>query len=470
MTTYRSIEETQAAIRAGEIRCVDLTKAYLQQIQKQAALNIFIESFESSALQQAEKLDRKIQEGETLGKLFGIVISIKDNILYKGHPSTAGSKILSGFESIYSATAVERLVAEDAIIIGRTNCDEFGMGSSNENSFYGLAKNPHDPSKVPGGSSGGAAASVAAHCCLLALGSDTGGSVRQPAAFCGVYGFKPSYGRISRHGLIAYASSMDQIGIFANNTTDIQSVLMIISGPDAFDSTAIQKAMASEIPSLKETLEIAYLENGIREDLLSEEVFQSFHSSMQTLEEKGHTLRAFNFPLLDFVVPAYYILSTAEASSNLSRYDGVRYGHRSEHATDLESNYKKSRTEGFGLEVKRRIMLGTFVLSAGYYDAYFEKAQKARRLIVDAFDRIFEEVDFVILPVSTSTAWPIGQLDKDPVKMYLSDIFTVLANLIGHPAISIPVDSGNSSLPVGLQVIGKKGAEINILEFCKYIN
>jgi aspartyl-tRNA(Asn)/glutamyl-tRNA(Gln) amidotransferase subunit A len=465
----KNIATIQSELSKGELTCIELLAIYIAKIEADKDLNDFVEVYYESATAQAKKIDEKIKSGASLGTLHGVIISIKDNILYKDHSSTAGSKILKGFNSIYSSTAVQRLIEADAIIIGRTNCDEFGMGSTNENSHYGPAKNPLDKSKVPGGSSGGAAVSVAADHCMIALGSDTGGSIRQPAALCGIYGLKPSYGRVSRHGLIAYASSFDQIGILSKYPEDLEIILAVISGPDKFDGTAIPTKWETKSAS-KAKKKIAYLSNGITEKSLSPEVYETTKKYMEQLEAEGHELVPYEFPYLDFVVPTYYILTTAEASSNLSRFDGIRYGHRSNDASDITSTYKKSRTEGFGKEVKRRIMLGTFVLSSGYYDAYFQKAQKARQLIQSEISSLLAENDFLLLPVCSNQAWDIGKMLNNPVEMYMSDIFTVLANLIGFPAISIPLKVSEESLPIGLQLIAKNEDENNIFEFIKYIN
>ncbi|MEX2379896.1 MAG: amidase family protein, partial [Vicingaceae bacterium] len=379
MKNYRSLQAVQSDLESGSTSCVQLTNAYLERIKAAQHLNIFLETFEESALQKAKEVDEKLKSG-TAGKLAGMVLSIKDNICYKGHKVSASSKILEGFESLYSATVVERLLAEDAIIIGRTNCDEFAMGSSNENSSFGAVKHPSFEHKVPGGSSGGAAASVTAGLCLASLGSDTGGSIRQPASFCGNIGLKPTYGRVSRHGLIAYASSFDQIGPFTNCIEDSAILLEVMAGSDEYDSTL----SAQNVPAYSQLLntnsdekkKIAYLDCYVEHEGINEEVKNRTVELIKSLEAEGHTVEKISFDLLDQLVPAYYVLTTAEASSNLARYDGVHFGYRSPNATDLLSTYVKSRSEGFGPEVKRRIMLGTYVLSAGYYDAYYSKAQK----------------------------------------------------------------------------------------------
>ncbi len=468
---YDSLNSIQSAIRKKETTIEEIVTNYLRVIDQTRDLNIYVQIFEENALAQAKTLDLKFQNNpDELGKLFGAVVSIKDVICIKGKPVTAGSKILEGFESVYSATVVEKLKAEDAIIIGSVNCDEFAMGSSNENSVYGPVKNPLDPTKIPGGSSGGSAAAVAANTCLISLGSDTGGSVRQPAAFCGIVGMKPTYGRISRHGLLAYASSFDQIGILANNVEDIASVLEIISGADEYDSTvsALPVPDLSKINHSPKKYRIAYLKNAIESDGLNKAIKASTNDVLENLKEAGHALEAIDFPLLDFIIPTYYVLTTAEASTNLSRYDGIRYGYRSQSASTLEEVYKKSRTEGFGNEVKRRIILGTFVLSAGYFEAYFSKAQKVRRLISEQLDSIFEKYDFLIMPTTPDFPWTIGEKLDDPVSVYLSDVYTVLANLGGIPAISLPIKT-TSELPTGIQVMSNKFTEEKLLKFSKQI-
>lgn len=464
---YTALKSIQSAIQKKETTIEQIVNNYLRVIDETRDLNIYVQIFREDALAQAKALDLKYQNNSNdLGKLFGAVVSIKDVICIKGKPVTAGSKILEGFESVYSATVVEKLLSEDAIIIGSVNCDEFAMGSSNENSVYGPVKNPLDTTKIPGGSSGGSAASVAAKTCLISLGSDTGGSVRQPAAFCGVVGMKPTYGRISRHGLLAYASSFDQIGILANNVEDAATVLEVISGADEYDSTVsgLPVPDLSKIDHSPKKYRIAYLKNAIESDGLNKDIKASTNAVLDNLKEEGHAIEAIDFPLLDFIIPTYYVLTTAEASTNLSRYDGIRYGYRSESANTLEEVYKKSRTEGFGNEVKRRIILGTFVLSAGYFDAYFSKAQKVRRLISEQLDSIFEKYDFLIMPTTPDFPWTIGEKLDDPVSVYLSDVYTVLANLGGIPAISLPIKT-NSELSTGIQVMSNKFSEEKLLNF-----
>jgi aspartyl-tRNA(Asn)/glutamyl-tRNA(Gln) amidotransferase subunit A len=465
MKAPRSVQEIQSAIKNNTYTLVDLVQFYLNNIDEKTELNAFLEVWKDEALEQAERINERIKEG-TAGKLAGAVIGLKDNICYAGHKLSASSKILEGFESLYSATTTERLASEDAIFIGRLNCDEFAMGSSNENSAYGEVKNPLNPETVPGGSSGGSAAAVAADMCLIALGSDTGGSIRQPASFCGVVGFKPTYGRISRHGLIAYASSMDQIGPFSHSISDAALALEVMAGQDEFDNTASNKAVDtySDFSSDK-TYKIAYLNDCIHADGIDPEVKQKHLELFDKLKNQGHKVEGVDFPYLDVLVPTYNVLSNAEASSNLSRYDGMRYGYRSENAQDVQTTYTTSRTEGFGREVKRRIMLGTFVLSAGYYDAYYSKAQKVRRLIQEKTLEILSEYDFIITPTTPHTAFEIGSKGSDPVAMYLEDIFTVQANLAGIPGISLPLFEHSNGMPFGLQIMADKFEEGKLLSF-----
>lgn len=452
----------------GQVNCRSLVDYYLGRIKENENLNIFIEVFGQEAQLQAQKIDRKIREGKA-GRLAGMVVALKDNICYKDHQVSAASKILNGFESVYSATVVERLLEEDAIIIGRVNCDEFAMGSANENTYYGPVKNPVDPNRVPGGSSGGSAAAVAADLCQVALGSDTGGSIRQPAAFCGVVGFKPTYARVSRHGLIAYASSFDQIGPLAKSVEDAALVTEIIAGKDEYDSTSSSKKVTSYscLNSTKSKKKIAYLKEYIESPGLNPEIKEKFLNLIEKLKTSGHTVEEQSFDYLDSMVPTYYVLTTAEASSNLARFDGVHFGYRSPNAHNLESTYKKSRTEGFGEEVKRRIMLGTFVLSSGYYDAYYTKAQKVRRLIQNRTKEILNAHDFILMPTTPSTAFELGVVNEDPTVAYLEDIYTVHANLAGNPAISLPMWNSSESLPIGLQLMASEFQEEDLFAFSK---
>ncbi|TNF46210.1 MAG: Asp-tRNA(Asn)/Glu-tRNA(Gln) amidotransferase subunit GatA [Bacteroidetes bacterium] len=448
---YKTFTEVKKAISSGE-SVVNIVEGYLQRIHERAHLNAFLEVFESSAKEQAKKVDEKIANG-TAGRLAGMVIGLKDNICYKGHKVSASSRILEGFESLFTATAVQRLLDEDAVIIGRLNCDEFAMGSSNENSAYGPVKNPLDSTKVPGGSSGGSASAVAAGMCTAALGSDTGGSIRQPASFTGTYGLKPTYGRISRYGLIAYASSFDQIGPFTNDLSDAALLLEIMAGADEFDATASEKEV-SRYSDIKqpEFKKIAVIRESFETEGIDPEVVNHMNDTISKLKAKGHTVEMVSFPYLEYMVPTYYVLTTAEASSNLSRFDGVHYGYRSTEAKGVEETYTLSRSEGFGPEVKRRIMAGTFVLSHGYYDAYYTKGQKVRRVLKNRTNEILNNFDFILLPTTPSTAFGINDV-KDPISMYLQDIFTVHANLTGNPAISLPLGKHSNGLPFGVQLM-----------------
>ncbi|MDB4922351.1 Asp-tRNA(Asn)/Glu-tRNA(Gln) amidotransferase subunit GatA [Mucilaginibacter sp.] len=467
--SYTSLGEIKSEIAIGKITVGKLVQGYLSNITANARLNAFNEVFEHEALSRAKEIDARIKQG-TAGKLAGMVIAIKDNICYKGHKVTASSKILENFTSVYSSTIVERLLAEDAVIIGRCNCDEFAMGAANETSFFGPVKNYVDETRVSGGSSGGSAVAVQANMCHAAIGTDTGGSVRQPASFCGLVGLKPTYGRISRHGIIAYASSFDQVGPITRSVEDAALLLEIMAGPDEYDGTLSSAAVPSfskdfKAPGVKK---IAYLQEALSSPGVDTDVKNTLVDYIEKLRAEGHIVKPIAFDYLDYMVPAYYILAMAEASSNLSRYDGVHYGYRSPAATDLSSTYKKSRSEGFGKEVKRRIMLGTFVLSAGYYDAYFSKAQKVRRLIREKTDAILQEYDFILVPSAPEPAFAIGKLEKDPVITYLSDIFTVQASLTGAPAISLPAGNNSKGLPLGLQLLTKHFDEQELLNFSKY--
>jgi len=463
---YISIYQYHLDLGQGKVTCAEIVRHYLSQIEEKKHLNAFVYVFADEALQRAAELDAKRKSGNGVGKLHGVVVAIKDVICYKDHPLSAASGILKNFTSLYSATVVEKLLSEDAIIIGVCNCDEFAMGSTNENSVYGKVLNALDETRVPGGSSGGSAVAVQADLSMVSLGSDTGGSVRQPADFCGIVGLKPTYARVSRYGLIAYASSFDQIGIFGNNVEDVRKVLEVISGPDEYDSTVSQKQVENYSSPVSENKKyrFAYFKETLEHPLLDPEIASSIKNLMEQLKKDGHTIDALNFEYLDYIVPAYYVLTTAEASSNLSRYDGVRYGYRSkEPLNDLTEFYKHNRSEGFGKEVKRRIMLGTFVLSAGYYDAYFTKAQKVRKLLVDKTELVYRGYDFILMPTSPSIAFKIGEKTDDPIAMYLADIYTVFANLTGIPSISIPLFTHSSGMPFGLQVMAKSFDELSLL-------
>ena len=471
MKTYNSLAEVQSDLANSNINCVALIQAYINRINANKHLNAYLEVFEKSALEKAKLVDEKLK-AKTAGKLAGLVIAIKDNICYKDHQLSASSKILEGFTSLFSATVVERLLAEDAIIIGRTNCDEFAMGSSNESSAFGNTLNPINTKCVPGGSSGGSAVAVAADLCLAALGTDTGGSIRQPASFCGVVGLKPTYARVSRYGAIAYASSFDQIGPITKNIDDAAIIMEVIAGKDEHDSTVSSQPVAQyskQLDTAGKKIRIAYLKDCLESSGLDTEVKARIYQIIEQLKVEGHTVEAVDFPYLEYLVPTYYLLTTAESSSNLARYDGVHFGYRSPDSTDLESVYKKSRTQGFGKEVKRRIMLGTFVLSSGYYDAYYSKAQRVRRLLQTKTNEILAGYDFIIMPTTPGTAFEFGQKSADPITMYLEDIYTVQANITGLPAISLPLGKHSNGMPYGVQLISKKFSEADLLSFSKYL-
>jgi aspartyl-tRNA(Asn)/glutamyl-tRNA(Gln) amidotransferase subunit A len=468
--SHQSIAQFHLEIENDIITCEQVLKSYLSRISELHHLNAFIESYADEANERAQWLDKKKRLGEKCGKLFGVVIGIKDVICYKDHRTTAGSAILKDFRSLYSATAVERLLAEDAIIIGNLNCDEFAMGSSNEHSVYGKVLNALDESRVPGGSSGGSAVAVQAELCMISLGSDTGGSVRQPADFCGIVGLKPTYGRVSRYGLIAYASSFDQIGVFGKNADDIALILEVISGHDEFDSTSSKQSVPefSKKLDLDKKYRIAYFRQSLSHPSLDPEISREMEKMIKKLESDGHHVEGVDFELLDFIVPAYYILTTAEASSNLSRYDGVKFGYRSEKAyADINEFYKRTRSQGFGKEVRRRIMLGTFVLSAGYYDAYYAKAQQVRNLILKKTEEVFNIYEILIMPTVPAPAFRFGEKSNDPIEMFLADLFTVFANLAGVPGISLPLFTHSNGMPFGLQAMTSRFEELSLLQFSK---
>lgn len=453
----RTFAEVKDAISSGAT-VLSIVENYLQKIEEEKDLNAFLEVFNDSAIAQAKRVDEKIARGEA-GKLAGMVIGIKDNLCYQDHKVSASSKILENFESQYTATSVQRLIDEDAVIIGRLNCDEFAMGSSNENSAFGPVSNPIDKTTVPGGSSGGSASAVAAGLCTASLGSDTGGSIRQPASFTGTIGVKPTYGRISRYGLIAYASSFDQIGTFTNNVDDAALLLEVMAGMDEMDATSSSVDVEQYIEGTQEdNLRIAVIQESFDMDGLQPEVKSSMEKLIIELKGQGHLVENVSFPYLEYMVPTYYVLTTAEASSNLSRFDGVHYGYRDNEAKGVEETYKKSRSKGFGPEVKRRIMAGTFVLSQEFYDAYYTKGQKVRRVLQDKTNAILEQYDFILLPTTPTTAFKQNAV-KDPIAMYLQDIYTVHANLTGNPAISVPAGTDEEGKPFGAQVIARQFEE-----------
>jgi len=464
LTHYLSISEIQKDLREKRITCVELVNYFLTRIKELKHLNAFLDVYEEEAISHAKKSDEKIKNGQ-MGRLTGLVMGLKDVICYKNHPVQASSKILNGFHSIYNATAVERLLNEDVNIIGRLNCDEFAMGASNENSAFGHVHNFVDETRVSGGSSGGSAVAVQANLCHAALGSDTGGSVRQPASFCGIVGLKPTYSRISRYGLIAYASSFDIIGTLTKSVEDAALLLEIMAGKDEYDSTVssseVQQYSKEILPAKK--YKIAYIKDYLENPAINFSIRRETENFISLLKDRKHTIEGVDFPFLDYMVPTYYLLTTAEASANLARYDGLRYGQRAEGIHELENLYKKSRTEGFGEEVKRRIMLGTFVLSEGFQDAYFTKAQKVRRVIKDKTMEILADYDFILTPTTPSTAFKLGEHTQDPVQMYLQDIFTVQASLAGIPAVSFPFGKDDDNLPIGLQLMGREFCEGDLL-------
>ena len=459
--------ELHEKMLAGEVSAVEITEAIYDRIEEvednvQAYLNLMKEQ----AIEQAEKVDQKLADGEDINPLAGIPVALKDNLSTEGVETTCASKILEGYQPPYNATVVEKLAAEDVVMTGKTNMDEFAMGSSTENSGIKNTYNPWDVNRVPGGSSGGSAAAVAAGEATIALGSDTGGSIRQPAAFCGVVGMKPTYGLVSRYGLVAFASSLDQIGPFAKDVTDCALALNYIAGHDEMDSTSVER----EIPDYTANLDgdISGMKIGVPEEYFGEgiddEVKEAVWNAIEQLEELGAEYEEVSLPHTDYGLSAYYLIAPAEASSNLARYDGVRYGHRSNQANGLIEMFKKTRQEGFGDEVKRRIMLGTYALSSGYYDAYYKKAQKVRTLIKQDFDEAFAEYDILISPTTPTTAFEIGDKSNDPLQMYLSDICTIPVNLAGLPALSMPCGVDSDDLPIGLQIIGDHFAEEKILQ------
>lgn len=496
----KNLLSIQDELSSGTLSMPEIVDQYIRTIkEKNGTVNSIIYFDEESARNQAADIQKKIDAG-TAGNLAGAVVVVKDLICEKGKKVTCSSNILRNFESVYDATVVEKMAAEDALFIGRSNMDEFAMGSSTENTIYGPAKNPHNHDYVTGGSSGGSAASVAAGMCNFSLGSDTGGSIRQPASYCGVVGVKPTYGRVSRHGLVAYASSFDCIGPFTNSVSDAAVMLEYLSGKDPMDQSSSDQPVEKYRDALEsdEKLRIGVPDEYFGEGL-DPEIRSTIEDKLSALEADGHTLIPINLPHTDYAIATYYILATAEASSNLARYDGIRYGHRAdfeqveeelkkeqiarekrlETAKDEEREellekiakadsplirlYKDSRTEGFGKEVKRRILLGTYVLSAGYYDAYFAKAQKVRRLIKQDFEQAFSDVDVIVSPTAPTTAFKLGENQDDPVQMYLNDIYTISANLSGICGISVPAGTHSNGLPIGIQFMADSFKEKNIL-------
>ncbi len=470
MLSYSDQKEKLERIKSGDISLAENVDSFLNRIEENKHLNAFNFVFDNDAKADAERIGKKIKTGEA-GRLAGMVIAVKDVLSIKDKPTTCSSDILKNFNSVYTATAVQKLIDEDAIIIGKTNCDEFAMGSSNENSAFGPVLNPVDNERVPGGSSGGSAATVAANLCDAALGSDTGGSIRQPASFCGVYGLKPTYGRISRYGLTAFASSFDTVGAFANNVCDLALMTGVMSGKDEKDSTSSDNKIPDILNNLNKSdrkFRIGIAKEYFGEGL-SSEVRKENENLVKELTGRGFETIDITLPHSEYTIAAYYILTTAEASSNLARYDGARYGHRTKENLPLLEMYKASRSEGFGSEVKRRIMLGTYVLSHGYYDAYYIKAQKVRRLIKNDFDEAFKNVDIILTPTTPATAFKLGEKSSDPLEMYLNDIFTTSANLAGIPGISIPIGNDSNGLPIGMQLLAKQFDELSLLQLSYFI-
>lgn len=466
MTGYKNHSEKLELIRSGSLSLKNNIEHFLSLAKEKKDLNAFNFLFEDS-VDTAEKIEEKIRSNKA-GRLAGMVIAVKDVLAIKDKPLTCSSNILKNFESVYTSSAVERLIREDAIIIGKTNCDEFAMGSSNENSAFGKVLNPIDKSRVPGGSSGGSAVAVAAGLCDAAIGTDTGGSIRQPAAFCGIFGLKPTYGRVSRYGLTAYGSSFDTIGPMGRSPEDLALILEVISGHDPNDSTSVN------IPVPKYFYEISSdkkFKIGLPKEYFAEgldpEINEAIKSQVEKLKSSGHEVLEVSLPHSEFSIPTYYILTTAEASSNLARYDGAHYGYRDKNSSTLKEMYASSRSKGFGSEVKRRIMLGTYVLSSGYYDAYYRKAQKVRRLLKQDFDNAFKEVDLLLTPTTPTPPFKIGEKSTDPLKMYLMDIYTTSANLAGIPGINIPIGKNREGLPIGMQVMAKEFDELSLLQFSK---
>ncbi len=467
-----SASQLRDQIAAGRISSLEATKAVFDRIRKyEPTVGAYLSTFEERALQAAADVDRRIAAGTPVGALAGVPVTVKDNMCTTFGVTTCASKILENFHAPYNATVVERLLAADAVIVGKANMDEFAMGSSTENSGLKRTVNPWDTTRVPGGSSGGSAAAVAARLCFAALGSDTGGSIRQPASFCGVVGLKPTYGRVSRFGLVAYGSSLDQIGPLAWTVADAALMMNVIAGHDPADSTSVDEATApvcdylQKIDEPVEKLKIAIVPQFAAG--ADREVQEALSDAMEIYKKLGAQITEIDMPHLDYAIAAYYVIATAEASSNLARYDGVHYGHRTADPKDYIEVYSKSRAEAFGQEVKRRIMLGTYALSSGYYDAYYLKALKVRNLIRGDFNKAFEQCDCIMMPVAPTTAFKIGEKVNDPLQMYLSDIYTIAANLAGVPGISIPCGFDNAGLPVGLQIMAPTFAEERLLRIAR---
>ncbi|HIJ53608.1 MAG TPA: Asp-tRNA(Asn)/Glu-tRNA(Gln) amidotransferase subunit GatA [Planctomycetes bacterium] len=467
-----SAKELRDKIAAGRISSVEATEEIFKNIdERETAIGAYINTYRDRALEKAAEVDKRIAAGKPVGELAGVPVAIKDNMCTVFGPTTCASKILENFHAPYNATFVEKLLSADAVIVGKTNMDEFAMGSSTENSGLKQTVNPWDRSRVPGGSSGGSAAAVAGGLCFAALGSDTGGSIRQPASFCGVVGLKPTYGRVSRFGLVAYGSSLDQIGPITHTVADSALMMNVIAGHDPADSTSVDEVVAPVCDYLEKVDEpIDKLKIAIVPEFSAgadQQVQKALTDAVDIYRGLGAEVIEINMPHLDYAIAAYYVIATAEASSNLARYDGVHYGHRSENAADYIEVYSKSRAEAFGKEVKRRIMLGTYTLSSGYYDAYYLKALKVRNLIRGDFTNAFEKCEAILMPVSPTTAFKIGEKINDPLKMYLSDIYTIAANLAGVPGISIPCGFDENDLPIGLQILSPAFTEDKLLRIAR---
>jgi len=474
LNTLESYDTYRHSLLQGEQSVEARVAEHLSVISRRESLNAFISVFNNDALAHAKQIDAKVRQGNA-GPLAGMVIAVKDVLCMKGKVTTCGSKMLKEYEAIYDATVISKLHDADAVLIGKTNMDEFAMGSSGENSAFGPTKHPLDESRVPGGSSSGSCVAVAAGMATASLGTDTGGSIRQPAGLCGIVGLKPTYGRVSRYGLVAFASSFDQIGPFAQSSRDAARVLQVIAGSDVNDSTSASVDVPDYLAQMDRS--VTGMRIGLPKeyfsDALDPEIRTVLQAKIDMLKSAGAEIVTVTLPHSEFTISTYYILATAEASSNLARYDGARYGYRSPNAKDLNSMYVKSRSEGFGDEVKRRIMLGTYVLSSGYYDAYYRKAQQVRRLIQNDFTQAFASVDCIITPIAPSTAFKLGEKMDDPLQMYLNDIFTVSANLAGIPGISVPAGSDRNGLPVGIQILGKpfdEGTILKVGDFLETVN
>jgi aspartyl-tRNA(Asn)/glutamyl-tRNA(Gln) amidotransferase subunit A len=467
---FSDYETIKAGLAAGSIDCAGLVQSYLSRCGSGERINAFRSIFSRTAMRRAEEIDRARRNG-TAGSLAGMVLAVKDNLCWREGPTTCGSRYLESYHSPFDATALTRLTAADAVIIGKTNLDEFAMGSSTENSAFGPVCNPHRLDAVPGGSSGGSAAAVAAGFCTAALGSDTGGSIRQPAAFCGVTGLKPTYGRVSRQGLVAFASSLDQIGILARSSRDCAALLQVMGGYDPLDATSARVVVpdfhlkfGTDIRGVRIGLPREYFVAGTDPQIL-----KAVKSAADWLQAAGATVDEVSLPHTDYAVAAYYIIATAEASANLARYDGLRYGRRRASSPALDAVYHASRSSGLGTEVKRRIMLGTYVLSSGYYDAYYGRAQKVRSRIRNDFSAVFGQVDLLLTPTTPTTAFAIGEKSGDPLQMYLSDVFTVSANLAGIPALSLPVGFDDRRLPIGMQLLAASFEEATLLRVADFL-